>query len=222
MVAVPDPATFQTDPLEDREQAVARMFCDIVEPDGEALRRRPSLRPQAAARRRRRPRLHLLRRTGARILLFQRTATAPSSWTAAGISTKRRSTSRTDFRKHTVTYLEAMGIPVEAVHHEVAPSTARDRPALHRRAHHGRLRHGVPPYREGGGAGVRRLRHLHAEARRGRERQGHAHPPVTVRGRPQRVLRPHRRVPSVARPPARTSPASSVTRRRSPWSRTSG
>src|SRR5436190_9019360 len=36
MVAVPDPATFQPIPWK-TEQGVARMFCDIQEPDGEAF-----------------------------------------------------------------------------------------------------------------------------------------------------------------------------------------
>lgn len=34
MIAKPDPATFQILPWRPRENAVARMFCDILQPDG--------------------------------------------------------------------------------------------------------------------------------------------------------------------------------------------
>ncbi len=44
---------------------------------------------------------------------------------------------------------------------------------------------------------------------------GHAHAPVAVRGRPQRVLRRHRRVPPVEDGEGATSPASCATRPRS-------
>ena len=65
-------------------------------------------------------------------------------------STSRPWTWPRDYRKRTVEYLEAMGIPVEYVHHEVAPSPARDRPALRRRPVDGRQRHDLPADGEGG------------------------------------------------------------------------
>ena len=34
MIAMPDPATFQPLPWRPRERGVARMFCDILHPDG--------------------------------------------------------------------------------------------------------------------------------------------------------------------------------------------
>ena len=46
------------------------------------------------------------------------------------------------------------------------PEPARDRPPLHRRAHHGRQRHDVPHGGEGGRPRPGRLRHVHAEADR--------------------------------------------------------
>ena len=39
-----------------------------------------------------------------------------------------------ELRQETVRALEAMGIPIEYVHHEVGPVAARDRHALRRRA----------------------------------------------------------------------------------------
>ena len=99
---------------------------------------------------------------------------------------------------------------------------ARDRPALQRRADDGRQRDGVPPHREGGRAGVRDLRDVHAQAGGRRQRQRDAHAPVAVRGRPQRVLRRHRRVPPVEDREGATSRGCCATRPRSRSSRTSG
>ena len=42
MVAIPDPKTFQVLPWKTGEHKVARMICDVVTPDGDALRGRSS------------------------------------------------------------------------------------------------------------------------------------------------------------------------------------
>ena len=218
---VPDPSTFQTDPLEGRAGRRPHVLRHRTSPTAtpSTATRAFVLKRQLAARRR--PRLHVLRRPRARVLLLH-DQRRPEFLDRGGYFDETPLDVATDFRKRTVTYLEAMGIPVEAVHHEVAPSPARDRPPLHRRAHHGRLRHGVSAHREGGRAGVRRLRDVHAEAGRRRERQRDAHAPVAVRGRSQRVLRPDRRVPPVEDRPRVHRRASCGTRGRSRWSRTSG
>ena len=52
-----------------------------------------------------------------------------------------------DLRKQTMSTLDKLGIPMEASHHEVAPSAARDRPALRHCARHGRPRNDDPPRR---------------------------------------------------------------------------
>ncbi len=66
---------------------------------------------------------------------------------------------------------------------------ARDRLALHRRAHDGRQRDDVPARGEGGRARARRARHLHAKADGAGARVGHAHALLPVRGRHQRLPR---------------------------------
>ena len=165
--------------------------------------------------------LHVLRRARARVLLLQ-ALDDPQFLDQGGYFDETPLDVATDYRKRTVQYLESMGIPVEYVHHEVAPSPARDRPPLHRRAHDGRQRDDLPPDREGGRAGVRHLRDLHAEAGRRRERQRHAHAPVAVRGRPQRVLRRAPTSTTCRRRRSATSPGSCGTRPRSRSSRTSG
>ena len=75
---------------------------------------------------------------------------------------------------------------------------------------------------EGGRARAGRLRVVHAQAVHRAPRLGHAHPPVAVRGRPQRLLRGRRGVPAVQGRPRVHRRAARATRRRSPRSPTSG
>src|SRR5918999_437357 len=60
-------------------------------------------------------------------------------------------------------------------------------------------RDAVPNRDQGGGAQARLLRHFHAQAALRRERLGHAHPPVAVPRRRERLLRRRRRVLPVGR-----------------------
>ena len=69
------------------------------------------------------------------------------------------------------------------------PQPARDRPALHRRPHHGRHGDDLPHGREGDRPRAGRLRHVHAQAPRRRAGLGDAHPHVAVRGRRERLPR---------------------------------
>ena len=127
-----------------------------------------------------------------------------------------------DFRRMAVDALEALGISVEFSHHEVAPGPAGDRPAVRGRADHRRQHHDVPARGEGGRDGRGGVRDVHAEAVHRPARLRHAHPPVAVRGRPQRLPRPVRRAATCPRPRARSSPGCCGTRGRSPRSPTSG
>ena len=92
---------------------------------------------------------------------------------------------------------------------------ARDRPAPHRRADDGRQHHDVPARRERGRCQPGRARHVHAQAARGRAGQRHAHPPVAVRRRRERVLRRPTTRTTCRRSPSSSWPACSATRRRS-------
>ena len=93
-----------------------------LQPRRHALRRRPPRRPQAPAQARGGPGLHVLRGARARVLLLQERATIPTFLDHGGYFDETPLDVATDYRKRTVQYLEAMGIPVEYVHHEVAPS----------------------------------------------------------------------------------------------------
>ena len=85
---------------------------------------------------------------------------------------------------------------------------ARDRLPARRRAAHGRQRQHVPVRREERREPQRPARDLHAEAGLRHQRQRHAHAPVAVLARPQRVLRreggtaAERDVPALRRRPA--------------------
>ena len=121
MLAVPDASTFQVLPWRPESQGVARMFCDILTPDGH---------PFAADPR------YVLRRTLERaaemgftfyvhpemeFFLFKDSdGTEPldngSYFDMTPLDVQQ------DFRRQAINMLERMGISVEFSHHEVAPS----------------------------------------------------------------------------------------------------
>jgi glutamine synthetase len=120
MVAVPDPGTFQIIPWQSETQ-VARMFCDIHEPDGTPFDGDPRyvLKRQLA----RASELGYTFYVGPELEYFYfRNSQGTEFLDNGGYFDLTPLDVATDYRKRTVGYLEAMGIPVEYVHHEVAPS----------------------------------------------------------------------------------------------------
>jgi glutamine synthetase len=120
MVAVPDAATFQVIPWK-TEQPVARMFCDVFEPGGAPF----DGDPRAVLRRQvqRAAELGYTFYVGPELEFFYfRSLEDPAFLDNAGYFDETPLDVATDHRKRTVRYLEEMGIPVEYVHHEVAPS----------------------------------------------------------------------------------------------------
>jgi glutamine synthetase len=120
MVALPDPSTFQAIPWQ-TEHTVGRMFCDILEPDGTPFVGDPRgvLKRQLA----RAADLGFTFYVGPELEYFYfRSVEDPSFLDQGGYFDETPLDVATDYRKRTVQYLEAMGIPVEYVHHEVAPS----------------------------------------------------------------------------------------------------
>jgi glutamine synthetase len=120
MVALPDPSTFQAIPWQ-TEHTVGRMFCDILEPDGTPFAGDPRgvLKRQLA----RAADLGFTFYVGPELEYFYfRSVEDPSFLDQGGYFDETPLDVATDYRKRTVQYLEAMGIPVEYVHHEVAPS----------------------------------------------------------------------------------------------------
>ena len=101
------------------------------------------------------------------------------------------------------------------------PGPERDRPALRRRTGHCGQHHDLPDGDQGGRARAGHLRLLHAEAASGAPGFGHAHPHVAVRGRQQRLPRGRRAVPAEPRRLGSSSPGCCGTPARSPPSPTS-
>ena len=124
MLAKPDPSTFSILPWRTEAPGAARMFCDIVMPDGTASLADPR---------------HVLRRTLNRAALMGYTCYThpeiefflfkdrpelgkkPEPVDSGGYFDQTPAVVGHDFRRQAITILEAMGISVEFSHHEGAP-----------------------------------------------------------------------------------------------------
>jgi glutamine synthetase len=122
MVAIPDPSTFVVMPSAEGEPKIGRMICDVVTPDGEPYEGDPR---------------HVLRQALDRMrgLGFDTFNVGPeleyflfadSKGTErldeGGYFAMTALDAATDLRYETIKALEAVGIPIEYHHHEVAPS----------------------------------------------------------------------------------------------------
>ncbi len=121
MLAKPDPATFQALPWRPREKGVARMFCDILQPDGSHYEGDPR---------------YILKRNLERLeekgytmyvgpeleYFYFRDDKNPETLDDGGYFDLTTLDAASDWRRDTILALEEMGIYVEYSHHEVAPS----------------------------------------------------------------------------------------------------
>jgi glutamine synthetase len=120
MVAKPDPATFQIIPWKSEGQ-VARMFCDVYDPDGTPFEGDP--RQVLKRQLDRAAELGYTFYVGPELEYFYfKDSKGTEFLDRGGYFDLTPSDVASDFRRRTIEYLEAMGIPVESVHHEVAPS----------------------------------------------------------------------------------------------------
>jgi len=121
MIAIPDPSTFQLLPWRPEEGGVARMFCDIVTPDGEPF----DGDPRYALKRmlKKAADMGYTMYVGPELEFFY---FADSEGTEVldkgGYFDLTPLDVASDLRRDTVLALEKLGIPVEYSHHEVAPS----------------------------------------------------------------------------------------------------
>jgi glutamine synthetase len=121
MLARPDPSTFQILPWRPDQQGVARMFCDIFTPEGEPFAGDPRwvLRRQIQ----RAQEMGFTFYLGPELEYFYfKSSTGTEGLDQGGYFDLTPLDVASDLRKRTVLYLEQMGISVESVHHEVAPS----------------------------------------------------------------------------------------------------
>ena len=121
MIAMPEPDTFQLLPWRPKERPVARMFCDILQPDGSHYEGDPR---------------YVLKRIVAKIaemgykafmgpeleFFFFENNTIPKIIDKGGYFDNRPLDMGGDLRREIIFSLQDMGIRVEYSHHEVAPS----------------------------------------------------------------------------------------------------
>ena len=121
MRAYPDPSTFTLLPWRPRQNAVARMFCDIRQPRGQTF---PG-DPRQVLRRNldKAAEMGFTYNVGAELEFFYlKSAGAPELLDHDGYFDQLSSYPASDLRRDTVLNLAEMGIPVKYSHHEGAPS----------------------------------------------------------------------------------------------------
>ncbi len=124
MLAVPDPSTFQLLPWRDQGPATARIFCDIVMPDGSpsyadprfVLKRTLSKAADQGFTFYTHPEIEFYLLNG-----LPESGAMPEPVDAAGYFDHTSQGMGADFRREAIGYLEAMGISVEFSHHEGGP-----------------------------------------------------------------------------------------------------
>lgn len=122
MVAMPDPTTFALLPWRPRQNAVARMFCDILRPDGTPFEGDPRFVLKQTLERA--ADMGFTFQVGPEIEHFYfKSSDKPEPLDLGGyFDVTTPLDAATDLRRETVLALEQMGIPVEYSHHEVAHS----------------------------------------------------------------------------------------------------
>jgi glutamine synthetase len=121
MIAKPDPTTFQLLPWRPEDQPVARMFCDVLQPDGSPFPGDPR---------------YILKRTLAKAAekgytyylgpeleyFYFKSSTSPEILDKGGYFDAPPLDLANDWRRQTIFAMEKLGIRVEYSHHEVAAS----------------------------------------------------------------------------------------------------
>ena len=198
MIAMPDAVHLRAPPVAPRGQGSGPDVLRRGHPEPRAVRGRPPPRASPGARARRGHGLrHVQRGPRARVLLLpqrparERRAGGPRRGRLLRPHHARRRLGRSPRDRARA---RAARDP-----HRVHPPrgralAARDRHALRAGAQDGGRLHDVPHHGQGVRDEVRVARDLHAQAALRRERVRHAHPPVALPRRPQRLLRPGRPV----------------------------
>lgn len=121
MIAKPDPTTFAVIPWRPEEQGVARMFCDVYKPDGTAFEGDP--RQVLKRNLKRAADMGFTMYVGPELEFFYfEDSHGTEVLDEGGYFDLTPLDEATDLRRNTIFALEALGIPVEYSHHEVAPS----------------------------------------------------------------------------------------------------
>jgi glutamine synthetase len=122
MIAMPDPSTFQILPWRPREEAVARMFCDIRTPDGEPYEGDPRWVLRRVLKRAADMGYTFYVGPELEYFYFKSARGVPEGLDKGGYFDLTPLDVASNLRRETVLTLEEMGIGVEYSHHEVAHS----------------------------------------------------------------------------------------------------
>ena len=121
MVAMPDPSTFTLLPWRPADKSVAKMFCDVLTPDGEPYAGDPRyiLKRQLKKAAERGFTFYV----GPELEYFYfKSSSGTETLDSGGYFDLTPLDVATSLRRDTILVLKEMGIPVEYSHHEVAPS----------------------------------------------------------------------------------------------------
>jgi glutamine synthetase len=124
MLAKPDPSTFQILPWRDQGPATARMFCDIVMPDGSPSYADPRFVLKRTLSRAAEKGFTFYTHPEIEFYLFRdapQDGSPPVPVDHSGYFDHTAQSMGADFRREAITNLEAMGISVEFSHHEGGP-----------------------------------------------------------------------------------------------------
>jgi glutamine synthetase len=121
MLAKPDPGTFQIVPWRPKENAVARMFCDILQPDGSPYEGDPRYVLKRNLERLKEEDYTFYVGPELEYFYFSKNNN-PEVLDQGGYFDLTTLDAGSDLRRDTILTLESMGIEVEYSHHEVAPS----------------------------------------------------------------------------------------------------
>jgi glutamine synthetase len=121
MVAIPDPSTFAILPWRPKEKGVARVFCDIVTPDGKPFEGDP--RYVLKKNLEKAKKMGFTYYTGPELEYFYfKDPHSTEVLDRGGYFDLIPRDEAIDLRRETVLFCEALGIRIEYSHHEVAPS----------------------------------------------------------------------------------------------------
>jgi len=125
MLALPDPSTFQLLPWRlDQGPSTARMFCDIVMPDGSPSYADPRYVLKRTLSRAAEKGFTFYTHPEIEFYLFKdrpEDGAEPVPVDSSGYFDHTAQSMGSDFRREAINYLEAMGISVEFSHHEAGP-----------------------------------------------------------------------------------------------------
>jgi len=121
MVAIPDPSTFAILPWRPKEKGVARVFCDIVTPDGKPFEGDP--RYVLKKNLEKAKKMGFTYYTGPELEYFYfKDSHSTEVLDRGGYFDLIPRDEAIDLRRETVLFCETLGIKIEYSHHEVAPS----------------------------------------------------------------------------------------------------